>query len=157
MDSLLDIVHHLFENTDGSSLDIDGFLNAVEGLGIDLSNFTADDIRSALDSALGFDVRTDLIDNHEHILHGTEISFGNHYDDRTAEFIVMMKSYGVEIPSSVDHSWAYDDKVTMDRHSAGGMLSIDKSICRTKIENAFKDGSITKDVRDKLLNKLSSC
>lgn len=90
-------------------------------------------------------------------LANSQISFGNHWDDRTAEFVSLMKEHGIDIPSSVNHSSSYSDVVTMDRHSNGGMLSIDKAICRNRIEDALKNGKISQSEYKIITDKLSSC
>lgn len=81
----------------------------------------------------------------------------NHYDDNTIIFVEKMKENSVEIPRSVDHTYNDNNTVTMDRHSAGGMTGIDKSLCRSSIERALNDGNITKDVYDDLIRALSKC
>ena len=84
------------------------------------------------------------------------ISFGNKYDESTGEFVEMMKQYGLDIPVGVDHTPG-NEVVTMDRSYYGGMTQIDKSICNDKIEQAYNEGKITEEGRDKLREKLYSC
>lgn len=88
--------------------------------------------------------------------HASDISFGNSFDDATARFINECHADGFQLPSSVDHSSFYDSTI-VDRHSNGGMLTIDKSIVRGSLETAVKEGKITQDQFDKLSELLTSC
>ncbi len=177
MDALLDMIHTILgvegptgfgvesptglELADPTGLEVDNVPDLLAGMDLDLSSYSVEEISDALDFAL--DTSPDLVTSTPALndlpgLHyGHDISFGNRYDDRTAEFISMMESKHVNIPPSVDHTYADSNTVTIDRHSAGGMTSIDKSLCRTSIENAYNNGRITKSEMDDLLAKMRSC
>lgn len=169
MDALLDMIHTILgvegptglELADPTGLEVNNVPDLLAGMDLDLSSYSVEEISDALDFAL--DTSPDLVTSTPALndlpgLHyGHDISFGNRYDDRTAEFISMMESKHVNIPPSVDHTYADSNTVTIDRHSAGGMTSIDKSLCRTSIENAYNNGRITKSEMDDLLAKMRSC
>ena len=179
MTALLDMIHAILgvadptgfgvegpiglEFADPTGLEVNNVPDLLASLDLDLSNYSVEEISDALDFALDatphpVTCTSDLTDLPGlHYGHGHDISFGNSYDDRTGEFISMMESKHVNIPPSVDHTYADSNTVTLDRHSAGGMTSIDKSICRTSIENAYNNGQITKSEMDDLLDKMRSC
>lgn len=123
------------------------------------SNSTPDDQPDYIDSGNN-EKNSSYCTGYESLIEGektSQISFGNLYDDRTTEFLEMMKNARVEIPNSVDCTYYINDTVTIDRHSAGGMTSIDKDICSKKIEDAFRNGTITENIRRQLIDKLYSC
>ena len=179
MDALLDMIHTILgvegptgfgvesptglELADPTGLEVNNVPDLLAGLDLDLSNYSVEEISDALDYAL--DTTPELVTSTPalndlpglHYGHGHDISFGNSYDDRTAEFVSMMESKHVNIPPSVDHTYGDSNTVTLDRHTAGGMTSIDKSLCRTSIENAYNNGRITKSEMDDLLAKMRSC
>ena len=179
MDALLDMIHTILgvegptgfgvesptglELADPTGLEVNNVPDLLAGMDLDLSNYSVEEISDALDYALDttphpVTCTSDLTDlPGHHYGHGHDVIFGNRYDDRTAEFISMMESKHVNIPPSVDHTYGDSTTVTLDRHTAGGMTSIDKSLCRTSIENAYNNGRITKSEMDDLLAKMRSC
>lgn len=129
------------------------FMESIDNQ-MDIMNRTEHELQSIVDGTYGKDISfgsSVLSDS------SSEISFGNRYDDNTADFVKMMKEYNIEIPSNVDLTPNSDDTVTLERSVNGGMLSIDKSLCATRIDNALRDGKITEDECRKLKNKLYSC
>lgn len=85
MDSIFDLIKHLVENGDGSSIDVDSIVDSLVDMWIDLSNYTPDEIRSALDYALTDDhlgvsegdvnSLQDQVSGMERSDHGRNISF----------------------------------------------------------------------------------
>ena len=82
----------------------------------------------------------------------SNISFGNLYDDRTADFLKECDRLGIDLPSSVTHGESY-----IDRSCNGGLVEIDKALIRNPLKDALDSGKISKDQFEKLNNKLSSC
>lgn len=82
----------------------------------------------------------------------SNISFGNRYDDRAISFLNDCHRYGIDLPTSVTHA-----DTSIDRHSSGGFLSIDKTLMETSLKNALVNGKISQDEYEKLHNKLISC
>lgn len=82
----------------------------------------------------------------------SNITFGNHYDDRAVSFLNDCRKYNIDLPTSVTHAGT-----SIDRHNNGGFVSIDKALMETSLKNALNNGKITKDVHEQLHNKLMSC
>ena len=179
MDALLDMVHAILgvadpagfgvegptglEFADPTGLEVNNVPDLLAGLDLDLGNYSVEEISDALDFALDatphpVTCTSDLTDLPGlHYGHGHDISFGNSYDDRTKEFVSLMSSKNVEVPRLVDKTWYDSSTVTMDRSYAGGMTSIDKNLCRTSIEEAFKKGQISSYDKNQLMSKLDYC
>lgn len=179
MDALLDMIHTILgvegptgmgmegptglELADPTGLEVNNVPDLLAGMDLDLSNYSVEEISDALDYAL--DTTPELVTSTPvlndlpglHYGFGHDISFGNGYDDRTKEFVSLMSSKNVEVPRLVDKTWYDSSTVTMDRSYAGGMTSIDKNLCQTSIEDAFKKGQISSYEKDQLLSKLRSC
>ena len=179
MQTLLDMIHAILgvadptgfgvegpiglEFADPTGLEVNNVSDLLASLDLDLSNYPVEEISDALDYAL--DTTPELVTSTSdltdlpglHYGHGHDISFGNSYDDRTKEFVSLMSSKNVEVPRLVDKTWYDSSTVTMDRSYAGGMTSIDKNLCQTSIEDAFKKGQISSYEKDQLLSKLRSC
>lgn len=85
LEALIEAIQDLLSNSDGSHVDIDtdSFLDQLDLQGIDLTQYTADEIREALDYAMshdgGFDVDTDFNSDGQ----GHEIAFGHAPNDGT--------------------------------------------------------------------------
>lgn len=85
MDSIFDFIKQLVENSDSSNIDADSIVDSLGDMGIDLSNYTPDEIRSALDYALADDnlgvsdsdvsSLQDQVNGMERSGHGQNISF----------------------------------------------------------------------------------
>lgn len=82
----------------------------------------------------------------------SNISFGNRYDDRAVSFLNDCHRYGIDLPTSVTHA-----DTSIDRHSSGGFLSIDKTLMETSLKKALDDGKISQAEYQQLHDKLMSC
>lgn len=89
LEALIDAIQDLLSNSDGNHVDMDSsdFWDQLDLQGIDLSQYTADEIREALDYALAHDggldfdsdFDTDIDSDHQ----GHEITFGHAPNDGT--------------------------------------------------------------------------
>ena len=83
LEALIDAIQDLLSNSDGNHVDVDSsdFWNQLDLQGIDLSQYTADEIREALDYALAHDGGVDM--NFDSDSQGHEITFGHAPNDGT--------------------------------------------------------------------------
>lgn len=87
--TLIEAIQDLLSNSDGTHVDIDtdSFLDQLDLQGVDLSQYTTDEIREALDYALshngGFDVDADMDTDVDTDHQGHEITFGQAPNDGT--------------------------------------------------------------------------
>lgn len=83
LEALIDAIQDLLSNSDGHHVDVDSsdFLDQLDLQGIDLSQYTSDEIREALDYALAHDSGYDggFYTDHQ----GHEIAFGHAPNDGT--------------------------------------------------------------------------
>lgn len=82
-EALIDAIQDLLSNSDGHHVDVDSsdFLDQLDLQGIDLSQYTADEIREALDYALAHDGGADM--DFDSDSPGHEITFGHAPNDGT--------------------------------------------------------------------------
>lgn len=82
-EALIDAIQDLLSNSDGNHVDVDSsdFLDQLDLQGIDLSQYTADEIRQALDYALAHDGGVDM--DFDSDSQGHEITFGHAPNDGT--------------------------------------------------------------------------
>ena len=83
LEALIDAIQDLLSNSDGHHVDVDSsdFLDQLDLQGIDLSQYTSDEIREALDYALAHDSGYDGGFDTDH--QGHEITFGHAPNDGT--------------------------------------------------------------------------
>lgn len=83
LEALIDAIQDLLSNSDGNHVDVDSsdFWNKLDLQGIDLSQYTADEIREALDYALAHDGEVDM--DFDSDSQGHEITFGHAPNDGT--------------------------------------------------------------------------
>lgn len=83
LEALIDAIQDLLSNSDGNHVDVDSsdFWDQLDLQGIDLSQYTADEIREALDYALAHDGGVDM--NFDSDSQGHEITFGHAPNDGT--------------------------------------------------------------------------
>lgn len=83
LEALIDAIQDLLSNSDGNHVNVDssGFLDQLDLQGIDLSQYTADEIREALDYALAHDGGVDM--DFDSDSQGHEITFGHAPNDGT--------------------------------------------------------------------------
>lgn len=83
LEALIDAIQDLLSNSDGNHVDVDSsdFWNQLDLQGIDLSQYTADEIREALDYALAHDGGVDM--DFDSDSQGHEITFGHAPNDGT--------------------------------------------------------------------------
>lgn len=83
LEALIDAIQDLLSNSDGHHVDVDSsdFWDQLDLQGIDLSQYTADEIREALDYALAHDGGVDM--DFDSDSQGNEITFGHAPNDGT--------------------------------------------------------------------------
>lgn len=83
IEALIDAIQDLLSNSDGNHVDVDSsdFWDQLDLQGIDLSQYTADEIREALDYALAHDGGVDM--DFDSDSQGHEITFGHAPNDGT--------------------------------------------------------------------------
>ena len=83
LEALIDAIQDLLSNSDGNHVDVDSsdFWDQLDLQGIDLSQYTADEIREALDYALAHDGGVDM--DFDSDSQGHEITFGHAPNDGT--------------------------------------------------------------------------
>lgn len=83
LEALIDAIQDLLSNSDGNHVDVDSsdFLDQLDLQGIDLSQYTADEIREALDYALAHDGGSDM--DFDSDSQGHEVAFGHAPNDGT--------------------------------------------------------------------------
>lgn len=83
LEALIDAIQDLLSNSDGNHVDVDSsdFWSQLDLQGIDLSQYTADEIREALDYALAHDGGVDM--DFDSDSQGHEITFGHAPNDGT--------------------------------------------------------------------------
>lgn len=168
-DFLSDLLNSLSNSgiSNADSLDVNDLIQSLTEHGVDLSMYTADEIMDALRTALSDgdvsdgDMTFSSGESHHSSMEPSshQVTFEgspNRYDENTAKFVKKASEYGFEIPRSVDHT-ASDKTVVMDRHSAGGMTSVDKSITINKINSDYNKGLITAAEKDELLRLVRRC
>lgn len=87
---------------------------------------------------------------------GASISFGNMYDDNTAQFLEDCRKAGFELPLQVDTSSDRSSSV-VERDRNGGLLSIDKVLIEHKLTNDLAAGKITQEQYDQLKSQMGRC
>lgn len=89
LEALIDAIQDILSNSDGNHVDVDSsdFWDQLDLQGIDLSQYTAEEIREALDYALahdgGLDVDSDFDTDDTDDRQGHEITFGQAKNDGT--------------------------------------------------------------------------
>ena len=83
LEALIDAIQDILSNSDGNHVDVDSsdFWAQLDLQGIDLSQYTADEIREALDYAMAHDGVADM--NYDSDSQGHEITFGHAPNDGT--------------------------------------------------------------------------
>lgn len=139
----------LFDDTTGELMD-----EVHEPIDLSESNFIHNDsnIQNADETIGNMDDKQSYLESNS-----SNVSFRNRYDDNTEKFVKKMEEYGVEIPRSVDRTYNDSHKVTMDRHSQGGMTGTDKHLCRSSINKAFENNKITQKAYEELIRALNAC
>lgn len=142
---LIDVISDYIQNSDGHGVDFDSISDYLLSNGIDLSNFTADEIREALDDALSdgdnlSDVATTA---------GHNISFeGGYYSSSVRdEALAQLKDQLSSKYISTGPLWTDD---------INGGLNYDSttSLERT-LRNAVADGKLSSSELEQIFNKLN--